>query len=312
MSKTAIVFPGQGSQHLAMAQDLSEQYPIISETLKEASECLGYDLQALINDGPEEKLNSTNYTQPAILAVSVAIYRQLQSELDLNVQLMAGHSLGEYSALVCSGALAFSDALKLVSKRGSFMLEAVPEGVGAMAAILGLEDSAIEKVCVDAAEDEVVSAVNYNSPGQVVIAGHKAAVARASQLCIDAGAKRAIPLAVSVPSHCALMEPAAAQLNTELDSIALNSPSFAVINNVDVANCSDSDAIKDALVRQLSNPVRWSETIQYMEANGIEQYVECGPSKVLAGLIKRVNRRSKVFVTADVANYTKLVESQNT
>ena len=289
MKKFAMVFPGQGSQAVGMLAELAEQFSIVEETFKQASEVLGYDLWSLVQHGPAEELNKAWQTQPALLAASVAVYRVWQQQYpQLQPTLMAGHSLGEYSALVCAGTIDFQDAVKLVELRGKLMQQAVPEGTGAMYAIIGLDNDSIIKACQNAEQGEIVSAVNFNSPGQVVIAGAKAAVERAAVLCKEAGAKRALPLAVSVPSHCALMKPAADQLAVSLESIAVKSPSVAVINNVDVKTENDAQAIRHALVRQLYSPVRWTETVEKMATNGIEVLVEIGPNKVLNGLTKRI------------------------
>ncbi|HDR1414554.1 TPA: ACP S-malonyltransferase [Pasteurella multocida] len=289
MKKFAMVFPGQGSQAVGMLAELATEYPVVEETFKQASDVLGYDLWQLVQQGPAEELNKTWQTQPALLAASVAIYRVWQEKYPhLKPDVMAGHSLGEYSALVCAGALDFQDAVKLVELRGKLMQQAVPEGTGAMYAIIGLDNEAIITACADAAQGEVVSAVNFNSPGQVVIAGAKAAVERAAAACKDAGAKRALPLAVSVPSHCALMKPAADQLAVSLDNIAIRTPTTAVINNVDVACETENSEIRHALVRQLYSPVRWTETVERMAKDGVQVLVEVGPNKVLTGLTKRI------------------------
>ncbi len=289
MKKFAMVFPGQGSQAVGMLAELAAQFPVVEETFKQASEALGYDLWQLVQQGPAEELNKTWQTQPALLAASVAIYRVWQQQYPhLQPTVMAGHSLGEYSALVCAGVIDFQDAVKLVELRGKVMQQAVPEGTGAMYAIIGLDNDAIIKACKDAEQGEVVSAVNFNSPGQVVIAGSKAAVERAAAACKQAGAKRALPLAVSVPSHCALMKPAADQLSVSLESIAIKTPNIAVINNVDVKTESEANAIRSALVRQLYSPVRWTESVEKMAAGGVEVLVEIGPNKVLTGLTKRI------------------------
>ena len=289
MKKFAMVFPGQGSQTVGMLAELSGDYPIVQETFKQASEVLGYDLWQLVQEGPAEELNKTWQTQPALLTASVAVYRVWQQKYpELKPEVMAGHSLGEYSALVCAGVLDFQDAVKLVELRGKLMQQAVPEGTGAMYAIIGLDNDAIINVCKQAEQGEVVSAVNFNSPGQVVIAGAKAAVERAAALCKEVGAKRALPLAVSVPSHCALMKPAADQLSVSLESITLKAPVVAVLNNVDVKAETDAVAIRNALVRQLYSPVRWTETVEKMAQNGVEVLVEVGPGKVLNGLAKRI------------------------
>lgn len=289
MKKFAMVFPGQGSQTVGMLAELAGDYPIVQETFKQASETLGYDLWQLVQEGPTEELNKTWQTQPALLTASVAVYRVWQQKYpELKPEVMAGHSLGEYSALVCAGVLDFQDAVKLVELRGKLMQQAVPEGTGAMYAIIGLDNEAIINACKQAEQSEVVSAVNFNSPGQVVIAGAKAAVERAAALCKEAGAKRALPLAVSVPSHCALMKPAADQLSVSLESITLKAPTVSVLNNVDVKAETDADAIRNALVRQLYSPVRWTETVEKMSHSGVEVLVEIGPGKVLNGLTKRI------------------------
>ena len=289
MKKFAMVFPGQGSQTVGMLAELAGDYPIVQETFKQASEVLGYDLWQLVQEGPAEELNKTWQTQPALLTASVAVYRVWQQKYpELKPEVMAGHSLGEYSALVCAGVLDFQDAVKLVELRGKLMQQAVPEGTGAMYAIIGLDNEAIINACKQAEQGEVVSAVNFNSPGQVVIAGAKAAVERAAALCKEAGAKRALPLAVSVPSHCALMKPAADQLSVSLESITLKAPTVSVLNNVDVKAETDADAVRNALVRQLYSPVRWTETVEKMSHSGVEVLVEIGPGKVLNGLTKRI------------------------
>lgn len=288
MSKFAMVFPGQGSQTVGMLADLAAQFPIVEQTFAEASDALGYDLWKLVQEGPAEELNKTWQTQPALLAASVAIYRVWQQENGAQPAMMAGHSLGEYSALVCAGVLDFKQAIRLVELRGKLMQEAVPAGTGAMSAIIGLDNDAIAKACEESAQGEVVSPVNFNSPGQVVIAGNKDAVERAGAACKAAGAKRALPLPVSVPSHCALMKPAADKLAIALQGISFNAPQFPVVNNVDVKTETSPDAIRDALVRQLYSPVRWSESVEFMAGEGIEHLLEVGPGKVLTGLTKRI------------------------
>jgi len=286
----AFIFPGQGSQSVGMLKELSESFSEVSATFQEASDALGYDLWSLVQDGPTEKLNSTDVTQPAMLASGVATWRVWQAKGGLMPAMVAGHSLGEYTALVCAGSLDYVDAIKLVSQRGQFMMQAVPAGTGAMAAILGMDDEAVRQVCLDAAEGEVLEAVNYNSPGQVVVAGNKSAVERVCILAKEQGAKRALELPVSVPSHCALMKPAADQLAEVLSSISFNTPSIPVINNVDVIAAESEADIRDALKRQLFSPVRWVETIEKMSADGADQFNECGPGKVLVGLNKRINK----------------------
>jgi len=308
MSKTAIVFPGQGSQALGMLADIAQEHDVVAQTFAQASKVLGYDLWALVQDGPSEDLNRTDRTQPALLAASVALWRVWNEQNGQQPDYLAGHSLGEYSALVCAGAIAFEDAIKLVELRGQYMLEAVPQGVGSMAAIIGLDDESIAKACDEAAADQVVSPVNYNSPGQVVIAGHKEAVDRASALCKEAGAKRALPLAVSVPSHCSLMTPAADKLAAQLELIDVQVPTLKVVNNVDVAIADSPAAIKDALKRQLFSPVRWSETVQFFAANDVTLQIEVGPGKVLSGLAKRIDKSVVGIATTDLASLTSALE----
>jgi len=288
MTQFAFVFPGQGSQTVGMLAELAATYPLVEATFREASDALGYDLWQLVSAGPAEELNKTWQTQPALLAASVAIYRVWQQQGGAQPTLMAGHSLGEYSALVCAGVLDFADAIRLVELRGKLMQEAVPEGTGAMQAIIGLDDASIRKACEESAQGQVVSPVNFNSPGQVVIAGNKEAVERAGAACKAAGAKRALPLPVSVPSHCALMKPAADKLAVALEEIAFNAPSVPVVNNVDVKCESDAAAIRHALVRQLYSPVRWTESVEFMASQGVTQLLEMGPGKVLTGLTKRI------------------------
>ncbi|MBY7814718.1 ACP S-malonyltransferase [Vibrio fluvialis] len=302
MSKFAIVFPGQGSQAVGMLAELGEQYDVVKQTFAEASDALGYDLWALVQNGPAEDLNQTFRTQPALLASSVAIWRVWQ-ELGLEQpEVLAGHSLGEYSALVCAGVIDFKAAIKLVELRGQLMQEAVPAGTGAMYAIIGLDDAVIAKACEEAAQGDVVSPVNFNSPGQVVIAGQKDAVERAGALCKEAGAKRALPLPVSVPSHCALMKPAAEKLAVALEALTFNTPQIPVINNVDVVAETDPAKIKDALVRQLHSPVRWTEGVEKMAEQGIEKLIEVGPGKVLTGLTKRIVKTLDAAAVNDIAS----------
>ncbi|PSU80954.1 ACP S-malonyltransferase [Photobacterium phosphoreum] len=304
MSKFAIVFPGQGSQTVGMLADLAEQFDVVKQTFAEASDALGYDLWALVQDGPVEDLNQTQRTQPALLTASVAIWRVWQQQGGAQPVVLAGHSLGEYSALVCAGVIDFQSAVKLVELRGKLMQEAVPAGIGAMSAIIGLDNDAIATACAQAAEDQVCSPVNFNSPGQVVIAGNKEAVERANVLCKEAGAKRALPLPVSVPSHCALMKPAADKLAIALEGLAFNAPTIPVINNVDVATEIDPVAIKLALVKQLYNPVRWTETVERMASEGVEELLEMGPGKVLTGLTKRIDRALGGVAVNDAASLT--------
>lgn len=309
MTKFAMVFPGQGSQAVGMLKDLAENYPVVKSTFDEASQVLGYDLWALVQEGPAEELNKTWQTQPALLASSVAIYRVWQSINGAQPEFMAGHSLGEYSALVCAGVIDFKDAIKLVELRGKLMQEAVPSGTGAMFAIIGLDNDSIQKACEQAAQGQVVAPVNFNSPGQVVIAGNKDAVERAGALCKEAGAKRALPLAVSVPSHCALMKPAADKLAITLNDIRFNTPKFAVINNVDVKVETSAEKIKAALIAQLYSPVRWTESVEEMAKQGVTLLVEMGPGKVLTGLTKRIVDSLSACAVNDKASLDVAIEN---
>lgn len=301
--KFAFLFPGQGSQSIGMMQGL-DMLPIVRDTFVEASAILEQDLWALVTEGPAEQLNLTVNTQPAMLVAGVATYRAWLAQGGRIPDVMAGHSLGEYSALVAAGALTLKDALPLVRLRATAMQSAVAEGVGAMAAILGLDDATVRAVCAEAAQGEVLEAVNFNSPGQVVIAGHKAAVERGMLLAKEKGAKRALPLPVSVPSHCALMRPAAEQLAAALANIAIQVPQVPVLHNADVAAYSNPDQIRDALARQLYSPVRWVETVQTMASDGVTVAAECGPGKVLAGLTKRIDERvaATALVSVDAIN----------
>jgi [acyl-carrier-protein] S-malonyltransferase len=301
-NKLALVFPGQGSQSVGMLAELHAEFATVRDTFAEASAALGYDLWALVANGPDTALNETHRTQPALLTASVAVYRVWLEQGGATPAYLAGHSLGEYSALVCAGVLTLSDAVKLVEKRGQYMQLAVPAGTGAMSAIIGLDDALIAKACAEAAQGEVVSPVNFNSPGQVVIAGNKAAVERANELCKAAGAKRALPLPVSVPSHCALMKPAADKLADDLNSISFHTAVIPVVNNVDVVAAADAAAIKDALVRQLYSPVRWTESIEFLAAQGVDTVIELGAGKVLSGLIKRINKELNTASVTDVAS----------
>ena len=309
MTKFAMVFPGQGSQAVGMLKDLAENYPVVKSTFDEASQVLGYDLWTLVQAGPAEELNKTWQTQPALLAASVAIYRVWQSINGPQPEFMAGHSLGEYSALVCAGVIDFKDAIKLVELRGKLMQEAVPSGTGAMFAIIGLDNDSIQKACEQAAQGQVVAPVNFNSPGQVVIAGNKEAVERAGALCKEAGAKRALPLAVSVPSHCALMKPAADKLAITLNDITFNTPKFAVINNVDVKVETSAEKIKAALIAQLYSPVRWTESVEEMAKQGVTLLVEMGPGKVLTGLTKRIVDSLSACAVNDKASLDVAIEN---
>lgn len=297
---TAFVFPGQGSQSVGMLADMATEYALVGETFAEASQALGCDLWQVVANGPAETLNQTSVTQPAMLTAGIALYRILQAAGKADVAFVAGHSLGEYTALTAAGVFSLADAVRLVRARGDYMQSAVPEGVGAMAAILGLTDEQVRSACEQAAQGEVVSAVNFNSPGQVVIAGHKGAVERAMKLCQEAGAKRALPLPVSVPSHCALMQPAADRLAQDLAQMSMQTPRVSVVNNVHVAVESDVKAIQAALLAQLYSPVRWVETVQFLKSQGVTRLVEVGPGKVLAGLNKRIDNEIEHFAVADL------------
>ncbi|AGH83538.1 ACP S-malonyltransferase [Ralstonia nicotianae] len=284
----AFVFPGQGSQSVGMLNAFAD-HPVVAATLAEASDVLGQDIGKLIAEGPADELNLTTNTQPVMLTAAVAVYRAWQAAGGPTPAVVAGHSLGEYSALVAAGAIAFKDAVPLVRFRAKAMQEAVPVGEGGMAAILGLSDDDVRAACAEASSAGVVEAVNFNAPAQVVIAGAKAAVEKACEIAKAKGAKRALPLPVSAPFHSSLLKPASDRLREYLSGVAVGAPAIPVINNVDVALVSDPAAIKDALVRQAASPVRWVETVQKMKVDGIARVVECGPGKVLAGLTKRID-----------------------
>jgi len=286
----AMVFPGQGSQSVGMLSGLAQDFPLVSETYREASDTLGYDLWKLVMGGSAEELKQTDRTQPAMLAAGVAVWRIWQAHGGRYPAVMAGHSLGEYTALVCADALAFTDAIRLVAARGRCMQEAVAAGSGAMAAILGLSDADVTDVCAQAAGGRVVAAVNFNSPGQVVIAGDAGAVRRAIELAKARGAKRAVPLPVSVPSHCELMRPAAERFAEHLQQTVIRAPAIPVIQNVDVTAHDDPAAIRDALKRQLYSPVQWVRTVESMRGAGIQRILEAGPGKILTGLCKRIDK----------------------
>ena len=307
-NQLAFVFPGQGSQSVGMLTEMAEAYPDIKGTFAQASDVLGLDLWSMVADGPVEALNQTHNTQPAMLAAGVALWKVWCAQSDVRPGYMAGHSLGEYTALVCSGVLGFADAIALVAARGRFMQEAVPEGVGAMAAVLGLTDEQVIQVCTDAAQGEVCSAVNFNSPGQVVIAGNSAAIDRAMAAAKEAGAKRALKLPVSVPSHCALMQPAADKLYTKMQSIVFAEPDVTLLHNVDVSAHKDAEEIRQALKQQLFMPVRWVDTVNAMSDQGVSTLVEMGPGKVLMGLNKRIVKALDHFTVYNPDTLTNLLE----
>ncbi len=297
----AYLFPGQGSQSIGMLEELAGQYPEIKQIFEQASEILKQDLWKLTSTGPEEDLNRTENTQPIILCASYAVWT-VWSKSANNPELMAGHSFGEISALVCAGVMDFETAVSLARYRGEVMQQAVPEGKGAMAAILGLEDDKLVDVCTNVSQGQVVQAVNFNAPGQVVIAGDADAVNRAIEACKEAGAKRAVMLPLSVPSHSALMKPAAEKLREFLRDIELKPTSVKILQNVDVVAYSNADEIKDALYKQLFNPVRWVETIQSMISQGSQCFIELGPGKVLTGLCKRIDRSVPSYCVYDAAS----------
>jgi len=304
----AFVFPGQGSQAVGMLSGLAESNSLVNETFSEANDALGFDLWSLVQNGPEESLNQTTNTQPAMLAAGVAAWRVWRDMGGAVPEVMAGHSLGEYTALVCAGSLAFTDAVKLVADRGRFMQEAVPAGEGAMAAIIGLEDDGVRSLCEQNAQSDVLSPVNFNSPGQVVIAGSAAAVQRAVEGAKSAGAKRALVLPVSVPSHCQLMHGAAERMAERLAGIEIQVPAIPVIHNFNVQVEQSPEAIKAALVSQIEQPVRWVETIQKMSADGVNKLVECGPGKVLVGLNKRIDKAMETWAIYDAETMATALE----
>ncbi|GFO60808.1 malonyl CoA-acyl carrier protein transacylase [Geomonas silvestris] len=304
----AFIFPGQGSQHPGMGRELAENFKIAKESFEEADDALGFKLSTMCFEGPEEDLKLTANTQPAILAASVAAYRVLKTESPLSASFVAGHSLGEYSALVAAGALDFADALRTVRARGSFMQDAVPVGVGAMAAILGVENEVLAEICQEAAQGEVVSPANFNSPGQIVVAGHTGAVNRAIEIAKARGFRKAMLLPVSAPFHCALMQPAAERLAGVLEKVAVSGIVIPVVSNVEAKPNSDAARVKGLLVDQVCSPVRWDESVRFMVAQGVTNFVEIGPGKVLAGLVKRIEKEVQTLNVQDAAGIKALAE----
>lgn len=301
MTKYAFIFPGQGSQHAGMGRELAENFKSAALAFEEADDALGFSLSKLCFDGPEEELKLTANTQPAILAASVAALRALKDESPLTPAFVAGHSLGEYSALVASGALDFADALRTVRARGSFMQDAVPVGVGAMAAILGVEPELLAEICAEAAQGEVVSPANFNSPGQIVIAGHTGAVNRAIEIAKGRGFRKAMLLPVSAPFHCALMQPAADRLAGTLEAVQVNPMVTPVVSNVEATPNGDAARVKPLLVTQVCSPVLWDASVKRMVADGVTRFVEIGPGKVLAGLVKRIEKEAVALNVQDAA-----------
>jgi len=307
-----VVFPGQGSQSIGMLSDYAETWPQIEETFQQASDALGYDCWDIVCNGPEDKINMTEITQPIMLAADIAVMRVMAQQCMLEPMVFAGHSLGEYAALVAAKSIDFVDAIKLVSKRGQLMQAAVPEGEGAMAAIIGLHDDAIIDICAKTAKQtgQVVEAVNFNSPGQVVIAGTRAAVEAANEALLEEGARRALLLPVSVPSHSSLMKPAADELAEYLKGVTINKPKTQVIHNVDARSHDDPDAIREALVKQLYNPVQWTHTVQII-SDGADAVIECGPGKVLSGLTRRINADVKSYALDSIKSMDRFLDSMS-
>jgi [acyl-carrier-protein] S-malonyltransferase len=307
MTAIAFLFPGQGSQAVEMGKDLAAQHAVARQTFEEADEALGYRLSQLCFEGPEEKLRLTEITQPAILTTSVAAWRVLK-ENGVNPSFVAGHSLGEYSAHVAAGTFAFADAVRTVRHRGKYMQEAVPVGVGAMAAILGMELEKVNAACAEAAQGEVCDAANINSAEQIVISGNTAAVERAAKIASDRGAKRAVMLPVSAPFHCSLMKPAQDRLAVDLAALTFQNPSIPVVCNIDAAPVTDAAASRDALVRQVTGSVKWQQSIQLLIARGVERFVEVGPGKVLCGLMRQIDRSKPCSNVGDTASLEKTLE----
>lgn len=307
MNQVAFLFPGQGSQSVGMLKHLSQQSPLVQQTFDEASQLAGVNLWQLAQQGPKEHLDQTEVTQPAMLAADIACWRVWKEQGGFDPQFMAGHSLGEYAALVAAGTLDFADAVRVVVQRARLMQQATPAGVGAMAAILGMEDAALQSVCAAVAQGQIVSCANYNSPGQTVIAGHREAVERACEAAKTAGAKRAVPLPVSVPSHCELMREAAEQLQQTMQEIHVAANEICVLHNVDVQSHTDAATIRQALIEQLWKPVRWSETIAELSSRKVTHFVECGPGGVLTGLNRRNARGAETVSLTDLDSMQKII-----